>query len=233
MNLQPQTAHTSDVVAIGPAAAATFDRSDTLDAIERLCAFEDYRRGDHIFRQGDPCHDVRYIRRGRVRLSVGFGSGRDGAVGILGPGAFLGDEAIAGRSAALATATAMTDSEICVLSKEQMLRLLRTDSAVSERFLAHLLSRCLRLEADLADQLVNPSEQRLARRLCLLAREWNLDQAHQRVPSDISQSVLAEMVGTTRSRVNVLLKRFKKQGFIEFDAGIRIKSSLQRVLQRG
>lgn len=138
---------------------------------------------------------------------------------------------MAGRQTMLETATAMTDCRIRVIAKDEMNRLLRTDAEISRKFSTHLLSRRMRLEADLADQLINPSELRLARRLYLLARESSQDETDQRVPAEISQSLLADMVGTTRSRVNMFLTRFKKRGFIEYDRGIRVDKSLRSLLR--
>lgn len=192
----------------------------------------DFSREERLFGQGDPCDTVMWIVEGRVRLSIGSSAGREAIIGTLGAGAFLGEEAVAGRSAMLETATAMTDCRIRAFAKDEMIRLLRADGEVARRFSAHLLSRRMRLEADLADQLMNPGELRLARRLYLLARECSHGESGQRVPVEISQSLLADMVGTTRSRVNKFLARFKKMGFIEYDRGIRVDDSLRTILPK-
>ncbi len=173
-----------------------------------------------------------WVIEGRVRLSIGTNAGRGAIVGTLGPGAFIGEEAVAGRSTMLETATAMTDCRVRVFLRDEFTRLLRVDETWSRRFTAHLVSRRMSLAADLADQLTNPAEQRLARRLYLLARECSQDDTDQRVPAGISQSVLAEMVGTTRPRVNRFLARFRKLGFIEYDRGIRVDKSLRQVWLR-
>lgn len=191
-----------------------------------------YQREARIINQGDACDRVLWIEAGRVRLSIGTTAGREAIVGTLGAGAFLGEEAMAGRSLMLRTATAMTDCRIRVFSRAEFTRLLRVDDTWSRKFTAHLLSRRMRLEADLADQITNPAEQRLARCLYLLARECSEDDTDQRVPAGISQSLLAGMVGMTRPNVNRFLARFRKLGFIEYDNGIRVDKSLRKVLQR-
>lgn len=193
----------------------------------------EYRRQERIFNQGDPADVVLLIVEGRVRLSIGSNSGREAIVGSLGAGAFLGEEAIAGRSVMLETATAVTNCRVLAFAKDEMVQLLRADGEIARKFSTHLLSRRIHLEADLADQMINPSELRLARRLFLLARESSQNDAELRVPVDVSQSLLADMVGTTRSRVNMFLTRFKKQGFIECDCdgGIRVDKSLRRMLR--
>jgi len=191
----------------------------------------EYEREERVFSQGDPADTVMWIVEGRVRLSKGSIGGRDAIIGTLGTGAFLGEEAVAGRAAMLETATTMTNCKLRVFDKVEMQRLLRKDGEVARKFAAHLLSRRIRLEADLADQLTNPSELRLARRLCLLARESSPDEGEQRVPAEISQSLLADMVGTTRSRVNMFLGRFAKMGYIAYDNGIRVDKSLRTILK--
>lgn len=203
--------------------------ADPLPACDSGVIIE-FEREDRIFDQGDPTDTVMWIVEGRVRLSIGSSSGREAIIGTLGTGAFLGEEGVAGKTAMLETATAMTPCRIRVFAKEEFQRLLRIDGAMARQFSAHLLSRRIRLEADLADQLTNPSERRLARRLYLLARESSQDANDLRVPEEISQSLLADMVGTTRSRVNMFLSRFKKCGFIQFDHGIRVDASMRKML---
>jgi CRP/FNR family transcriptional regulator, cyclic AMP receptor protein len=191
-----------------------------------------YASEARIINQGDACDRVMFIAEGRVRLSIETTTGRGAIVGTVGAGAFLGEEAVAGRSTMLETATAMTDCRMRVFSREEFTRLLQDDERWSRKFTAHLIYRRMRLEADLADQLTNPAELRLARRLCLLARECSQDDTDQRVPPGISQSLLADMVGTTRPRVNHFLARFKKLGFIQYDQGIRVDKSLRKLLVR-
>ncbi len=178
-----------------------------------------YGRRASIFRQGDACDTVMHIETGVVRLAVTAPSGREAICGLLGPGAFLGEDAIGGQPLRRETATAMTATEVLVVAKAEMIRLLRTEPAIADRFLAHILERGTRLEADLADQLLHSGEQRLARTLLVLAGCGERRGQRWALP-DVSQALLAEMVGTTRSRVNVFMGKFRKLGFIEDDGGV-------------
>ena len=188
-----------------------------------------HARGDVIFCQGDPCDSVMYIQRGAIQLSVVSHAGKEGIVGTLGPGDFLGEGALAGQPVRLATARASTASTVLVLPKRQMIHLLHRQPAFSDRFIAHMLARNTRLEADLVDQLFNSSEKRLARTLLLLARYGKKDKPGWVLPR-MSQEALAEMVGTTRSRVNVFMNKFKKLGFVEYNGGLKINPSLVTVV---
>ncbi|MCM3879454.1 MAG: Crp/Fnr family transcriptional regulator [Vicinamibacterales bacterium] len=171
-----------------------------------------------------------YLRAGRVRLSVLSHSGKEAIVATLGPGDFLGEGALAGHPVRLETARATMATTALVVPREEMSRLLHTEHALSDRFIAHILVRNARLEADLVDQIFNLSEKRLARALLLLARYGKGD-TPQRILPAISQEALAEMVGTTRSRVNFFLNKFRKLGFIEYDAkGLTINPSLLTVV---
>jgi CRP/FNR family transcriptional regulator, cyclic AMP receptor protein len=184
-----------------------------------------------IFSQGDPSDTVMYLRNGRVLLSVLSPTGKEAIVGTLGAGDFLGEGALAGRSVRLETARVASESTVVVVPKQQMMRLLHSQKAFFDRFIERTLARNARLEADLVDQLFNPSEKRLARALLLLAHDGEGD-TPQRVPR-ISQETLAEMIGTTRSRVNFFLNRFRQRGFIEYDArGLTINSTLLSVVVR-
>jgi CRP-like cAMP-binding protein len=189
----------------------------------------DYPAGKSIFVQGDPCNAVLYIKDGSVKLSVISSSGKEAVVGVLGAGDFFGEGALAGQPVRLATATAMSDSRIVVVPKRQMIRLLHEQHAFSDRFIAHMLARNTRLEEDLVDQLFNESEKRLARTLLLLAR-YGKPKGPRRVLAKISQQVLAEMVGTTRSRVNFFMNKFRKLGFIEYNGVLQIHDALISVL---
>ena len=192
----------------------------------------DVRRRDILFSQGDPADTVMYIRKGGVRLSIVAPSGKEAIVGILGPGSFLGEEALAGRTVRLETATAMAATSVIVVPKQQMQRLIHEHPALQERFLNHMLSRNIRLEEDLADQLLNSSEKRLARTLLLLARYAKQDES-QSILQRVSQETLAEMIGTTRPRVNVFMNKFKKLGFIEYSGQngcLKINPSLLSVV---
>ncbi len=165
-----------------------------------------FGRGDTIFTQGDPCKHVMYIRSGGVKLSVLSKTGKEAVVAMLGPGDFFGEGCLAGQTFRMGSATAITPSAILLVAKQKMVRLLHKQHAMSDRFITHMLSRNIRIEEDLIDQLFNSSEKRLARTLLLLARYGKADKPVRVVPR-ISQETLAEMVGTTRSRVNFFLNK--------------------------
>lgn len=189
-------------------------------------------RAGLIFSQGDPCRSVMYLRRGEVQLSVLSHSGKEAILATLGVGAFVGEAALTGHPVRLETAKATMSSELIVVSIEDMNSLLTTAPEFATRFITHLLTRNARLEADLVDQLFNSSEKRLARILLLLARYGEGSKPMRLLPT-VSQEALAEMIGTTRSRVNVFLNRFRKLGFIDYDAdGLTINPSLLTVVVR-
>jgi CRP/FNR family transcriptional regulator, cyclic AMP receptor protein len=190
-----------------------------------------YGRGETIFTQGDACEDVLYIQSGGVKLSVLSKTGREVVVAMLGPGDFFGEGCLAGQPVRMGSATAITPSVILPVGKAKMVQLLHQQHAMSDRFISHMLSRNIRIEEDLIDQLFNSSEKRLARTLLLLARYGQQDKPARVVPK-ISQETLAEMVGTTRSRVNFFLNKFNRLGFIEYDGEIplKINSSLLSVV---
>ncbi len=172
-----------------------------------------------------------YIQAGGIKLSVLSKTGREAVVAMLGPGDFFGEGCLAGQPLRMGTATAITPSTILFVDKNKMVRLLHSEHAMSDRFISHMLARNIRIEEDLIDQLFNSSEKRLARTLLLLARYGKQDKPVRAVPR-ISQETLAEMVGTTRSRVNFFLNKFKKLGFIEYDGDLPLKvnSSLLSVV---
>ncbi len=188
-----------------------------------------YQRGDAIFTQGDPCEHVMYIQTGGVKLSVLSKAGRQAVVAMLEPGDFFGEGCLAGQPVRMGSATATMDSTILLVDKGQMVRLLHEEHALSDRFIAHMLARNIRIEQDLIDQLFNSSEKRLARTLLLLARYGKHDKPVRAVPP-ISQETLAEMVGTTRSRVNFFMKRFERLGFIDYKDGLKVNNSLLTVV---
>src|SRR5476649_1988229 len=188
-----------------------------------------YARADVVFSQGDPCDSVMYLRSGAIRLSVLSHAGKEAIVATLSPGDFLGEGALAGHPVRLETATANAASSVLVVPKRQMIRLLHSQHAFSDRFIAHMLVRNTRLEADLIDRLFNSSEKRLARTLLLLARYGKKDKPGWVLPR-ISQEALAEMVGTTRSRVNFFMNKFRKLGFVEYNGSLKIKPSLVTVV---
>ena len=190
-----------------------------------------YGRGEAIFTQGDPCEHVLYIHSGGVKLSVLSKTGREAVVAMLGPGDFFGEGCLAGQPTRMGSATAITPSVILLVGKDKMVRVLHKQHAMSDRFIAHMLARNIRIEEDLIDQLFNSSEKRLARTLLLLARYGKQDKPARVVPQ-ISQATLAEMIGTTRSRVNFFLHKFERLGFIEYDGELplKINSSLLSVV---
>jgi CRP/FNR family transcriptional regulator, cyclic AMP receptor protein len=190
-----------------------------------------YAPKDVLFSQGDACENVLYLRSGRVQLSVVSHAGKEAILATLGPGDFLGVGALAGQPTRLDTATATMASSVLVVPKRQMIRLLHSQRTFSDRFISYMLLRNARLEADLVDQLFNSSEKRLARTLLLLARYGRNGRKSQRVLPALSQEALAEMIGTTRSRVNFFLNKFRKLGFIDYDGGdLTIHPSLLTVV---
>ena len=187
-----------------------------------------YPRSAVIFSQGDAATDVFYIQQGSIKLSVLSRTGKEAVVAILGQGDFFGEGCLAGQPRRISTAAAMSATKVLVVEKPQMLELLHTQTALAERFLAHMLARNIRVEEDLVDQLFNSSEKRLARVLLLLARYGKADQP-LRIPK-MPQETLAEIVGTTRSRVNFFMNKFRKLGFIEYNGDIKVNSSLLTVV---
>jgi CRP/FNR family cyclic AMP-dependent transcriptional regulator len=212
-------------------AAAAFNAQAFLDSSATAKPGVPYASGATIFAQGDACEGVLYIQSGGVKLSVMSKTGREAVVAMLGPGDFFGEGCLAGQPLRMGSATSMTPSVILLVAKEKMVRLLHKQHEMSDRFISHMLSRNIRIEEDLIDQLFNSSEKRLARTLLLLARYDNQDKPDRVVPK-VSQDTLAKMVGTTRSRVNFFLNKFKKLGFIEYDGQIplKINSSLLSVV---
>ncbi len=189
-----------------------------------------YVKGDVVFSQGDVCDSVMYLRSGGIQLSVISHAGKEAVVATLGARDFLGEGALAGHPVRFATARATMASTLVVVPKRQMVRLLRSDLEFSDRFLAYMLLRNARLESDLVDHLFNSSEKRLARTLLLLGH-YGRGNKPQRVAPAVSQETLAEMIGTTRSRVNFFLNKFRKMGFIEYDAeGLTINPTLLTVV---
>jgi CRP-like cAMP-binding protein len=208
-----------------------FNAQAFLDSSGIAKTIVEYGRGESIFTQGDACESVLYIQTGGVKLSVLSKTGREAVVATLGPGDFFGEGCLAGQPARMGSATAITPSVILFVGKEKMVRLLHEQHAMSDRFISHMLSRNIRIEEDLVDQLFNSSEKRLARTLLLLARDGKQDKPARVVPK-ISQETLAKIVGTTRSRVNVFLNTFKRLGLTEHNGGIplEINSSLPSVV---
>jgi CRP/FNR family transcriptional regulator, cyclic AMP receptor protein len=208
-----------------------FDAQAFLDSAGVSRTVVRYLPGDVIFRQGDPCTHVMYIQTGGVKLSVLSKAGREAVVAMLEPGDFFGEGGLAGQHIRMGSATATAASAILQVRRERMARLLHRQHAMSDRFISHMLARNIRIEEDLIDQLFNSSEKRLARTLLLLARYGKHETPSRAVPK-ISQETLAEMIGTTRSRVNFFLNKFKKLGFIEYsgDLPLTINHSLLSVV---
>jgi CRP/FNR family cyclic AMP-dependent transcriptional regulator len=207
----------------------TFNAEAFLDSAGVARTIVEFRRADAIFTQGDPCEHVLYIQKGGVKLSVLSKTGREAVVAMLGRGDFFGEGCLAGQPVRMGNATAITDSTILLVDKDEMVRLLHKQRALSDRFIAHMLARNIRIEEDLVDQLFNSSEKRLARTLLLLARYGKQDTPVRAVPK-ISQETLAEMVGTTRSRVNFFMNKFKRLGFIDYKDGLKVNNSLLTVV---
>jgi CRP/FNR family transcriptional regulator, cyclic AMP receptor protein len=187
------------------------------------------RKKQTIYAQGDACDAVFYIQKGKVRLTVVSTKGKEATIGILNPGDFFGEGGLAGQPLRMGTATAMTECELMRIAKKAMMEALHREHTLSDMFTAYLLGRNIRYEADLVDQLFNSSEKRLARTLLLLAH-FGKEGVPQTVVPKISQETLAEMVGTTRSRVSFFMNRFRKLGFIQYNGGLEVHSSLLNVV---
>ncbi|HXD19291.1 MAG TPA: Crp/Fnr family transcriptional regulator [Vicinamibacterales bacterium] len=191
----------------------------------------DYERDTKIFAQGDPASSVMYVAEGAVRLSVLSHSGKEAVIAVLERGHFFGEGCLAGQPYRMATAAAMSPATILVVQKPDMVRHLQTNRPFAEQFLTHMLARNIRIEEDLIDQLFNSSEKRLARTLLLLARYGEPEATHRALPR-VSQETLAEMIGTTRSRVNFFMNKFRKLGFIEYNGDLKVNNSLLSVVLR-
>ena len=191
----------------------------------------DYKSDARIFAQGDPATSVMYVEKGAVRLSVLSHAGKEAVIAVLENGHFFGEGCLTSQPRRMATATAMGPCTIIAIEKQDMVRQLHAHPAFADRFLTHMLTRNIRIEEDLIDQLFNSSEKRLARTLLLLARYGEPEASHRALPR-VSQETLAEMVGTTRSRVNFFMNKFRKLGFIEYNGGLKINNSLLTVVLR-
>ena len=192
-------------------------------------SIDKYRKGQTVFAQGDPGDAVFYIQKGKAKLTVVSEQGKEAVIAILGADDFFGEGCLAGQTQRIATVTAMTDSLIARLEKSAIIQVIHREPAFSELFIAHLLGRSIRVEADLVDQLFNSSEKRLAR-LPLLLANFGKKEAPEPVIAKISQETLAEMIGTTRSRVSFFMNKFRKLGFIKYNGGIEVNSSLLNVV---
>jgi CRP/FNR family cyclic AMP-dependent transcriptional regulator len=195
--------------------------------VERRIA--EFAKKATVYAQGDPAQTVFYIQQGAVRLSVVNGAGKEAVVAILKAGDFFGEGCLASQAVRIGAATAVIPTTVLIIEKDEMMRLLHTEHGFSDRFISYMLTRNIRVEADLVDQLFNSTEKRLARALLLLAR-YGKDDQPQRVLPKVSQEMLAETIGTTRSRVNLFMNKFKKLGFIKYNGGLQIDSSLLSVV---
>ena len=211
-----------------PKTRLAFDLESYLDATGPAPRVVQYRRNQIVFAQGEPGDDVRYIQKGTIKLSVLSSIGKEAVVAMLTAGDFFGEGALAGQSIRIATATAVAASNVLIIEKSAMVRLLHDEAAFSDRFISHMLTRNLRIEADLVDQLFNSSEKRLARALLLLAR-YGEPHAPRTLPR-ISQETLAEMIGATRPRVNFFMNKFRKLGFIEYNGVLKVNTALLSIV---
>jgi CRP/FNR family cyclic AMP-dependent transcriptional regulator len=218
-------------VKIAPKKKPAFDAQAFLDSSGAARQIVQYRRFENIYVQGDLATRIFYIQRGGVKLTVVNEVGKEAVLAILGTGDFFGEGGIAGQVVRMGTATAITPTTLPVIEKKEMIRVLHAEHAFSDRFLAFMLSRNIRIERDLVDQLFNSSEKRLARTLLLLAQYGKQDQPQKMIPN-MSQEMLAEMVGTTRSRVNFFMNKFRRLGFIHYNGGLHINTSLLSVILR-
>jgi CRP/FNR family cyclic AMP-dependent transcriptional regulator len=192
-------------------------------------AIRHHRKGQVIFSQGDASPSVFYLQQGLVKLTVSSAAGKEAVIALLRPGDFFGEGAIAGQPLRVATAVAMAPSTVMEINKHEMIRVIHGEHEFSDRFVAHMLKRNVRIEEDLVDNLLNSSEKRLARVLLLVARYGN-EVKQQKVVAKISQETLAEMVGTTRGRVSFFMNKFRKLGFIKYNGGLQVNDSLLRVI---
>jgi CRP/FNR family transcriptional regulator, cyclic AMP receptor protein len=206
-----------------------FDAQVFLDSAGAARDVQKFKRRELVYSQGDAAESVMYLQKGGVKLSVVNESGKEAVVAILGPGDFFGEGCLAGQSVRMGTATAIILSTVLVIEKSEMLKVLHEQHALSDRFITFMLARNIRIEEDLVDQLFNSSEKRLARTLLLLARYGEDDRPHGLLPK-ISHETLAEMIGTTRPRVNFFMNKFRKLGFIKYNGGLQINTSLLSVV---
>lgn len=209
--------------------SASFDPKSFLAKVGEGRSIGSYDEDQIVFSQGDPADAAYYLRQGRVKVTVVSEQGKEAVIAILGAGEFFGEGCLAKQALRTATATAMTAAVIVRLEKATVMRLMRREPAFCEMFIAHLLDRAIRLEADLVDQLFNSSEKRLARLLLRLAH-FDKGGKPEPIATKISQEMLAEMIGTTRSRVSFFMNKFRKQGFIDYNGTIKVHGSLTSVI---
>jgi CRP/FNR family transcriptional regulator, cyclic AMP receptor protein len=209
--------------------SSEFDLEEFLESAGLARTIAQYSKGGVIYSQGDPATQVMYIQQGSAKISVLSKTGKEAIVAMLSGGDFFGEGCLAGQTRRMATATAMSSTTVLVVEKPHMMQMLHREPALSDRFRVHMLARNIRIEEDLVDQLFNSSEKRLARALLLMAR-YGQEVKQQHVVHELSQETLAEMVGTTRSRVNFFMNKFRDLGFIEYNGGLKVNSSLLSVV---
>jgi CRP/FNR family cyclic AMP-dependent transcriptional regulator len=214
---------------IRPMKKPTFDVQAFLDSAGLARKIVEYRKSEKVYTQGESAEHVMYIQKGSIKLSVVNAVGKEAVVGMLGQGDFFGEAGMAGQVLRMGTATAITTVTLLIIEKEEMIRVLHAEHAFSDRFVDYILTRNIRIEQDLVDQLFNSSEKRLARTLLLLAQYGKQGKPQTTLPK-ISQETLAGMIGTTRSRVNFFMNKFKKLGFIKYDGNLHINPSLLSVV---
>jgi CRP/FNR family transcriptional regulator, cyclic AMP receptor protein len=212
-----------------PQRQSPFDPQVYLDTVGVSRKVGEFRKKQTIFAQGDAANAVMYIQKGSVKFTVVNETGKEVVVAIFGSGDFFGEGSIAGESIRLGTATAVVPTTVLIIGKKEMIRALHSEHLLSDRFIAYMLARNSRVEADLVDQLFNSTEKRLARTLLLLARYGKEDEP-EKILQKISQETIAEMIGTTRSRVNFFMNKFRKLGFIEYNGKITVNKSLLKIV---
>ena len=206
-----------------------FNAQAFLDSAGMQRTIKEFKKGEVVYSQGDAAKNVMYLKEGGVKLSVVSEGGKEAVVAILGPGDFFGEGCMAGQPVRMGTATVIAPSTVLLIDKTAMFKVLHEQHDLSDRFISFMLARNIRIEEDLVDQLFNSSEKRLARTLLLLARYGKDDKPHA-VLRDVSQETLAEIIGTTRSRVNFFMNKFRKLGFIKYNGGLQINTSLLSVV---
>ena len=209
--------------------ATKFDVKRFLNSTRIAKRIAEFSTGEVIYRQGDPATAVMYVQAGRVKLSVVSARGREAIVGILGRGDFFGEGCLAGQTVRMSTATAMVNSRILTIARARMRGLLEREPALSQRFIAYILARSIRVEEDLIDRLFNPAEKRFARALVLMARYGRAEGDGWVLPA-VPQETLAEMIGTTRPRINYFMNKFRDLGFIAYNGELVIRTALLSVV---
>jgi CRP/FNR family cyclic AMP-dependent transcriptional regulator len=206
-----------------------FEAQAFLDSAGVARKVKQFKPAEIVYAQGTAAESVMYLQSGGVKLTVVNEVGKEAVMAILGPGDFFGEGCLAGQPVRFGTATALTPATVLIIEKSEMFKVLHEEHDLSDRFIRFMLARNIRIEEDLVDQLFNSSEKRLARTLLLLARYGKEDRPHGLLPK-VSQEVLAEMIGTTRSRVNFFMNKFRKLGFIKYNGGLQVNTSLLSVV---